>query len=407
MPKGLLVAGVTIAGFLGLSASPLARDGDGLPDRWERRYGLSTSSGSASGDPDRDRLTNRSEYRRRTNPRRADTDRDRLRDGAEVRRYRTNPRRADTDGDGYSDGLEVRSGTNPRDAASRPAGAPDVAGGPGAPVAPAVPPAALAPRGFPNPATAGVPAGWTPAQTRTTDLHLTQPGAVVQDVLLVGADIIVEAPNVTIRRTKLQGGRISNFNGSPCRSGMVIEDTTLEPPPGASSIVENEGAVDVGGYTARRVKIWRRAEGFRAGADCGQIRIEDSFAKIVIPSGRCDLHSDGIQGYGGPWTTVVNTTIDFKEAGCGTAPFFFPRNQGNTGVTVDRLLLTGGGYPFRLGVGGTVSGLKIVDDSWGYGPINVRCSLVTAWDAAIVKITDDYQVSRTVRSQPCNTEDGS
>jgi hypothetical protein len=271
-------------------------------------------------------------------------------------------------------------------------------------------PAAKRMRGFPRPATTGVPAGWKPAQTRTSDLHVTQPGVVVKDVLLQGADLIVDAPNVTIRRVKLQGGRITNYAGPRCEGRMTIEDTTIEPAPGRSNSVESEGVIDAAGYTARRVKIWRRSEGFRLTGSglpgCGPIRIRDSFVKIVIPPGRCDLHADGIQGYGGPHASVVNTTIDFRQAWCGTAPFFVPKGQGNTSVTVKRLLVMGGGYPFRLGVAGKVSGLKIVDRSWVFGPIDVACSLVTGWDARIVTITADYQVKRTVRAQRCNTESG-
>jgi hypothetical protein len=278
-------------------------------------------------------------------------------------------------------------------------------GAPGTP-APQPTPGAPAPAGFPTPASTGVPAGWTPAQVRTTDLVVTQPGTVVQDLLLQNASIIVRAPNVTIRRVDLQGGSITNFNGNPCQGGMVVEDTTIEPPPGEQYSIETEGVIEASGYTARRVKIWRRSEGFRSEEDCGGVRIEDSFAKIVIPPGRCDLHSDGIQGYGGAWTTVVNTTIDFNEASCGTAPYFMPKNQGNTGTTIDRMLVMGGGYPFRNGVPGTVSGLKIVKDSWVFGPIDVACSLLSSWDAAIVTITPDYQVASTVKAQPCNTETG-
>jgi thrombospondin type 3 repeat protein len=69
------------------------RDGDRLPDRWERRYKLSTRRDSRSGDPDRDRLSNALEYLHRTSPRRRDTDGDGFRDGAEVLRYGTNPRK--------------------------------------------------------------------------------------------------------------------------------------------------------------------------------------------------------------------------------------------------------------------------------------------------------------------------
>jgi thrombospondin type 3 repeat protein len=96
------------------------RDGDGLPDRWEKRYGLSSHRNSSRGDPDRDSLSNRSEYRLRLNPRRRDTDRDGLSDGREVKTTRTDPRRKDSDGDGVSDGREVALGSDPLDPLSKP-----------------------------------------------------------------------------------------------------------------------------------------------------------------------------------------------------------------------------------------------------------------------------------------------
>jgi hypothetical protein len=185
---------------------------------------------------------------------------------------------------------------------------------------------------------------------------------------------------------------------------MVVEDSTIEPAPGSNDSLDSEAVIGYGGYTARRVKIWRRAEGFRLGgrsAGCGPIRIESSFAKIVIPDGHCESHADGIQGYDGPALTVVNTTIDFNEAACGTAPFFVPDGQGNTSAAVSNLLLMGGGIPFRLGVQGTVAGLSIVDRSWAYAPVDVNCSLVDGWDARIVTITPDYQIAGTVRNQRC------
>lgn len=425
--RRLLILPVAIAVVLAVpvgAARTTDRDKDGLPDRWEKRYDLAVSKWSAKADPDRDRLRNRGELKYRTHPRRPDTDRDGLLDGAEVHRFKTNPRKRDSDGDGYSDKREIKAKKSPRSPASHPSGPPDVVGTaptgpggkpstPGSPTPPGGPPPA---GGFPNPASTGVPDGWSPAQTRTTTLRVDQAGAVVEDVQLDNADIVVDAPNVTIRRVKLRGGRITNMPGSSCQSGMTIEDTSIEPRPGASDATDTEGVIGIGGYTARRVEIWRRAEGFRAGGNsapgCGPVRIEDSFAKIVIPKddqGRCDdsYHSDGIQGYDGPPTTVVNTTFDSREAPCGTAPFFFPKNQGNTSVTVDRLLVMGGGYPFRLGVPGTVSGLRIVNGTWAWDDaINVACSLVTSWDASIVTIDADYQVASTVRSQPCNTEDG-
>jgi hypothetical protein len=259
--------------------------------------------------------------------------------------------------------------------------------------------------GFPTPANVGVPVGWRPRQTRSTDLVVSKAGAVVQDILFTGGNLIVDAPNVTVRRVKMQGGRIINVPGAQCRNGLLVEDSTFEPPPGRRFSNDSEGATGVGGYTARRVKIWRREEGFRDGGrsnGCGPVRIEDSFAKISIPPG-CpgDPHSDGIQGVDGPPLTVENVAIDFNEAACGTAPFFVPDQQGNTTVRVNRLLVMGGGATFRLGVPGSVRGLRIVDRTWSYFPVDVKCELLSAWDARLVEITRHYRVARSLHRQNC------
>jgi hypothetical protein len=259
---------------------------------------------------------------------------------------------------------------------------------------------------FPTPADTGVPAHWRPAHTRSRDLVVTRPGAVIQDILFLRSDLIISAPNVTVRRIEMQGGRIINWQGPRCQNGLLVEDSTFAPPPGRRFSVDSEGAAGVGGYTALRVKIWRREEGFRDGGKsggCGPVRIEDSFVKISIPPG-CpgNPHSDGLQGFDGPPLAVDNVTIDFNEASCGTAPFFVPANQGNTTANVDRLLVMGGGATFRDGVPGSVRGLKIVNRSWFYFPVDVECPLLSAWDAKIVTINSNYQITRTVRSLRCS-----
>lgn len=259
--------------------------------------------------------------------------------------------------------------------------------------------------GFPTPANTGVPPGWRPTQTWRSDMVVSQAGAVIHDVLLKDANLIIDAPNVTVRRVLFQGGRIANTQGPRCQSGLVVEDTTFAPPPGQRYSKDSEGAAGVGGYTARRVKIWRREEGFRDGGKstgCGPVRIEDSFAKISIPPG-CpgNPHSDGLQGFDGPPLTVRNVTIDFREAACGTAPVFIPDQQGNTSVRIDRLLVMGGGATFRLGVPGTVRDLNIVNGSWHFFPVDVECSRLRVWDARLVDITPGYRVAGTVGRQRC------
>lgn len=392
-----------------LAAAPRDRDDDGLPDRWERGHQLSTSVASGRRDPDGDRLRNRRELRLRTHPRRADTDRDGLRDGAEVRRFHTNPRKRDTDGDRFSDRCELRRDTNPRRRRSRPSsrcsGSPQERRGRNLTPAP--------PGGFPNPASTGVPAGWTPAQTRSSDLEVTRAGATVQDIRLAnGADILVQAPNVTIRRVELQGGTITNQVGS-CAGGLLVEDATFEPVAGEPHVASDTPVVGEGGYTARRVKVWKHGEGLRA-SDCGPVTVEDSFMYILgdeYPGCPLDLHSDGMQAFHGRGLTARNNTIIFGNH-CGTSPYFMGYGGKdpsvptiNTGTyDVDRMLVAGGGYVFRQQVRGSVTGLRIVHKSWLYGPIDNRCSVLSPWEAKLVEIDSNYQVTRVVRNQPCNTE---
>jgi hypothetical protein len=267
--------------------------------------------------------------------------------------------------------------------------------------------------GFPNPASTGVPDGWTPTTTRTTNLFVTAPGAVIQDVLFAnGADLKVAAPNVTVRRSKFEGGWIdNNITNQPDGTGLLLEDVSMAAPDHAGGNFQ-EGAISYGGYTARRVEITGRSEGFRVSSG-GPVVIEDSFVRLHPPEPCGDWHGDGIQGYGGSGLTVRNVTIDMSDhtssddPNCyGTAPFFYRgQTEGNQPpVVVDRLMVEGMGYPFRLGIPASVTGLKIVNNSWVFGPINVLCSAMSQWEAKIVTRDANYQPT-TVRDQPCNTED--
>ena len=148
------------------------------------------------------------------------------------------------------------------------------------------------------------------------------------------------------------------------------------------------------------MKIWSRPEGFRVSGmpDCGDVQIENSFEKIVIPQGRCDLHADGVQGYYGARVSIVNTTIDFREAGCGLQPSSC-RGPGQHERHRRPAPRDGRRLPVPDGrARGRVSGLRIVDRSWVYGPIDVGCSQPQRVGRRIVRITPDYQVTRTVRS---------
>ncbi len=288
---------------------------------------------------------------------------------------------------------ELRAATYSRDRASRPS------------------PARKGYR-FPNRKTTGVPHGWAPRRTRASDLTVTRAGTVVRDTRFTnGANIIVKARDVTIRRVDMQGGMVTNQSGSNCGTGLLVEDSTFEPAKGQPYVGNDSPAIGEGGYDARRVEIWKRGEGFRA-SDCGQVKITDSFAYIVGDTPDCgrDLHSDGVQGYFAKGMTLRNATLIFGND-CGTSPYFIGYGPGypseppiNTGTyIVDRLLVAGGGYVFRQGVPASVTGLRIVDKSWLYGPIDNACPAISRWEAKIVKVDSHYRITRVVRNQRCNT----
>jgi hypothetical protein len=246
-------------------------------------------------------------------------------------------------------------------------------------------------RTFPTATTVGLPSGWQPKQTVSGDYWIRNAGAVVEDLRISNGTIYVDAPNVTLRRVEGTNVRVFNYPGARCGTGLLVEDSTFR----GSRVDDGQSVIGDGGYTVRNVLIDGAFEGLRAGysRECGGVTIEKSFIRVVPPQPCGDWHGDGIQGYGGGALTVRSSTIFFVERnGCyGTSAFFYPSGQGNTSVTIDGLIVSGGGYPFRLGTPGSVVGLNIVDGSWGYGPLEVRCSLLSAWQAQTVKLDANGQ----------------
>lgn len=260
---------------------------------------------------------------------------------------------------------------------------------------------------FPTDATTGVPRRWTPRRTVNGDHVVRRAGAVVSD-LRVNGDLLIAARDVTVKRVEVVGGRIDNWAGSGCQSGLKVRRTTIRRAPGQTTSGD-EPALNAGGYHAYRVRIAGLPEGFRVGGkdECGPVVIRRSFATVVAPDDCGDWHGDALQGYDGAALTIRTSRLELVERNdCGgTAPFFYPSGQGNTSVDIDGLIVEGGGYSFRLGTPGTVRNLKIVRKGFYYGPINVRCSALAAWDAHIVRLDRAGQPVH-LRRQRCNTQSG-
>ena len=122
---------------------PNDKDGEGLPDIWEKVHGLDpTDPTDAFEDPDYDRLSNTAEYENNTDPMSDDTDGDHIKDKWEIENgldptnpadanedvdndglsniaeiwNNTDPFSNDTDGDGMPDGWEIINGLDPLNA---------------------------------------------------------------------------------------------------------------------------------------------------------------------------------------------------------------------------------------------------------------------------------------------------
>lgn len=238
---------------------------------------------------------------------------------------------------------------------------------------------------YPTAACTGVPAGWTPVTVHTGNLVVTTPGAVIQDHLVTGT-IDVRAANVTIRRTRVYG-RIDNFVTNTVYGRLLIEDSEVVNPPGQTYTSDTEYSIGVANYTCRRCKIVGKVEGWRMGAGsfpgAGPIVIEHSYALLRVSREMCDTidpHGDGIQAYGSPVATIHHNTIDQRDDPCPTGPIFIP-DDGNAGGTVTDNVVAGGGWSMRLAADSltVVTGNKVVDRTWGYGPLDVDCSRIGTW----------------------------
>ncbi|MFC7788620.1 DUF4082 domain-containing protein [Microbacterium sp. MAHUQ-60] len=275
-----------------------------------------------------------------------------------------------------------------------------------APKPPVTAPTTPAAGRFPTASTTGIPSGWTPKTKVTGDYWVRTDGAVVEDLQITSGAIRVAAKNVTLRRISGTDASVSNYTNGVCYNGLKIEDSSFVTK--GRTTDSGDPVIGPGGYTVNNVLIDGAPEGLRVGGKglgCGDVNVTSSFVRIAAPQVCNDWHGDGIQGYDGGRLVVRNSAIVMNESnGChGTAPFFYPGGQGNTSIDVDGLIVSGAGYPFRSGMPGKVKNLNVVENTWGYGPISVKCSAISSWQASIVRLDAAGQPQAT-KSLACSTE---
>ncbi|WP_339569124.1 hypothetical protein [Pseudokineococcus sp. 5B2Z-1] len=166
--------------------------------------------------------------------------------------------------------------------------------------------------GKPGAATTGVPDG-TKLTRHDGDLVITTPGARY-DSLDVHGFVVVRAPDVTITRSLIRGGRQTGNRGlvtvDDSRSrNFTIEDSTLKPD---HPSVWYDG-IKGSGFTARRVDISGTVDNIKIYGD--DVLVEDSwlhdsrwFASDPNQGGG-PTHNDGVQVLGGSRITFRGNSI--------------------------------------------------------------------------------------------------
>jgi hypothetical protein len=236
-------------------------------------------------------------------------------------------------------------------------------------VAPSTAPSSAAPpadKGWPTAKTAGVPAG-TALRTHAGDLTVKTAGAVV-DGLQVTGSILVQAPNVTIRRTKVALSRQAYWavRQLPGATNLVIEDSELS----GSGQVQTGVSQEASGLTIRRTAIHDVDKGVVAR---DRVTVQDSLLYAV---------ATGISDQGGvSGVTIAHNAI--TSTGRGEAAIALYTNSGPLAtVSVDDNLLAGGNYTLYAGGGNGSHDIRVTRNHFSrsvsakggfFGP-------VTAWD---------------------------
>ena len=138
---------------------------------------------------------------------------------------------------------------------------------------------------FPNASCTGyAPTGVT-LTTYTGPNPVTVAGTVI-DGKQINGNLTIQANNVTIRRSRILGGRIDTGGGSTY-TGILIEDTEID---GANRSGTLFSCLGDGGFTGRRLNIHGCAQGIQA----SNFTLQDSYIHDLY--GESDWHSEAILG---------------------------------------------------------------------------------------------------------------
>lgn len=184
--------------------------------------------------------------------------------------------------------------------------------------------------GLPDATNTGVPAG-TSLTVVNGDVYVTTAGTVI-DAKDIRGCVIIEAANVTIRRSKISCPNyytIANLRENYRGGSVLIEDSEVD--------CRNTSGNGLGyyGITARRLNIHSCENGFDVN---DTVTVEDSYIHDLYESSTS--HTDGLQLPGGAHITINHNTIFVP----GATSAIISDPTADSDVVISNNLLAGGAY---------------------------------------------------------------
>jgi len=225
--------------------------------------------------------------------------------------------------------------------------------------------------GFPDATTTGVPRGVT---LRPAGEVVVATAGTVIDGLDIQGCLVIQASQVTIRRSRIRCQGAYVVKVADTASGVLLEDVEIDGAGNPATI-----AIGLVGYTVRRANIHHVGDGPRMAS---ATVVEDSFIHDL--SAGPGSHTDGIQSTGGTGITIRHNRIENPKR--QTSCIMLGADLGDiSSARVEGNLLNGGNFTVYAGAeaGRTATGITISGNRFGrgsvYGPGDVAATTGVTW----------------------------
>ena len=199
---------------------------------------------------------------------------------------------------------------------------------------------------FPDASCTGVPAGTS--LTPSGGLTISTAGAVIDGREITG-QVVVNAPNVTIRRSRIRANSMWVIDNRS--TGLVVEDSEIFNRP-VSGQNNCHNAIGDANFTVRRSEISGCENAANIGGD--NVTFVDNFVHDLDTTGPSyvwgmDPHTDGLQMSPGADNIVVrHNTIDPSPGGGVTSPIIMGVNGSQNNVWIEDNFLDGAGASYAV-----------------------------------------------------------